>query len=465
MPKKGINETPLAEGYSMIGLLAQNVKKLKVVTIAFDETKSLYTIGGKNEQGKSSLIDSIAWLFSGNRELSAIPVRKGAKKAIIEAELKSLEQEFPNLRFKKIIPSSGGVPTLTVSSDDVKAYPSPQAIADDLLGPHRFLDPLAFARMDSKKQLEVTRGLVGLDFTELDKERERLYEERTHVNRDIKTWEEKIKGMEFFTDVPNEPVSIKDLMAELEEKEKENARILSMKVNAEDLHRKIERTDHAIDNALTDISIFKEKIERLQEDIQKHEQIVMDYKASKGKFEEELSKINEEIKANPMQGTASIKDRIESSEDINRKIRSNIAYNQVKSNFEEIRVRQFELNAKIDGIDEEKERLLSEAKFPVEGMSFDEQGVLWQGLPFSKDQISTEEMLRVSMAMGIALNPKLKVFLVRDSIYLDAEHMKVIEDTAKEAGWQVIMEMGGEEGVSLVIEDGMIKDMGESDVG
>lgn len=455
----------MADGYSMIGLLAQNVKKLKVVTIAFDETQSLYTIGGKNEQGKSSLIDSISWLFSGNRELSAMPVRKGAKKAIIEAELKSLEQEYPNLKFKKIIPSSGGVPTLTVSSDDVKAYPSPQAIADDLLGPHRFLDPLAFARMDSKKQLEVTRGLVGLDFSELDHERERLYEERTHVNRDMKTWEDKIREMDFFTEMPSETISVKALMAELKEVEQANAERKALEDKEVSVKKFMSEIDKMVEAEETNIRISQEKIARLQEEIAEQETRIIENKESKATAEIELAELIEQIKNTPIQDTARIQERIESSEDINRKIRCNVAFNQAKANFEQIRVRQFELNAKIDGIDEEKERLLSEAKFPVEGMSFDEQGVLWQGLPFSKDQISTEEMLRVSMAMGIALNPKLKVFLVRDSIYLDAEHLKIIEDTAKEAGWQVIMEMGGEEGVSLVIEDGMIKDAGESDAG
>jgi hypothetical protein len=113
----------------------------------------------------------------------------------------------------------------------------------------------------------------------------------------------------------------------------------------------------------------------------------------------------------------------------------------------------------IEQIDEWKKMKLAEAQFPVDGLSFDEQGVLYNGLPFQKGQVSTEEMLRVSMNMAMAMNPKLKVFLIPNSIYLDKEKQAIIASEAKKNNYQVIMERGGEgEDITLIIEEGMVKE-------
>lgn len=106
-------------------LIVENVKRVKVVEITPDPDGNLIVIGGRNEQGKTSVLDSIEMAFGGvNKKKTPRPVRSGAKKAEIVAEL-------DGLTVRRTITSSGGG-SLTVSDDSGKLG-SPQAILDSLL--------------------------------------------------------------------------------------------------------------------------------------------------------------------------------------------------------------------------------------------------------------------------------------------------------------------------------------------
>ena len=80
----------------------------------------------------------------------------------------------------------------------------------------------------------------------------------------------------------------------------------------------------------------------------------------------------------------------------------------------------------------------------------------FDGKPF--DQASSAEQLRVSVAMGIALNPTLRVLLVRDGSLLDKESFKMMAEMASEADAQVWIErVEDDDHVGIVIEDGAVK--------
>jgi hypothetical protein len=459
MPRKTKTDVPLGDSYNLIGLVAQNVKKIKVVHLEFNEEENFITIGGKNEQGKSSLIDAIAWLFTGNRGLSEVPVRKGAKKAVIEADIKCLEDEFPELHFKKVIPATGGVPTLTISSKDKKSYPSPQAIADALLGPHRFLDPLGFINLPRKEQLEATKSLVGLDFTDKDAERAKIYDDRTAVNRDLKTTESKLNELEYDKEAPGVPIVISDLMAELERRREVNKEKESKQHELWFMDQEIKKSATAVDTLKDQILTHRKRIEDIENEIasiniflsEKNDHL----KKQKAKRDAFAEKIKDLVTENDLE----VVEQIKQAQNINKKVESNIKYLNMQNSIKAMRKKQAEMTFAIEQIDEWKKMKLAEAQFPVDGLSFDEQGVLYNGLPFQKGQVSTEEMLRVSMNMAMAMNPKLKVFLIPNSIYLDKEKQAIIASEAKKNNYQVIMERGGEgEDITLIIEDGMVKE-------
>lgn len=117
------------------------------------------------------------------------------------------------------------------------------------------------------------------------------------------------------------------------------------------------------------------------------------------------------------------------------------------------------LTTKLETLDADKRGQLSAAKFPVDGLSIDlvnEGGVLFKGFPFS--QASSAEQLRVSVAMGMALNPTLRVMCIRDGSLLDEDSMQMLADMAEAGDYQFWIETVDTTGPStIVIEDGHVR--------
>ena len=74
----------------IVELQAENVKRLKAVEITPDGT--MQVIGGRNAQGKSSVLDAI-WLALGGGKASKetpLPIRDGEDKASVRLDLGDL---------------------------------------------------------------------------------------------------------------------------------------------------------------------------------------------------------------------------------------------------------------------------------------------------------------------------------------------------------------------------------------
>jgi len=164
-------------------LTAENIKRIKAVEITPDG--NLVVIGGRNAQGKTSVLDSITYALAGASSHPDKPIRNGEDKAKIVCELDDL------IVTRTFTPKGG---SLMVSNKEGAKYASPQAMLDELTGKLTF-DPLAFARMQPREQLETLKSLVGLDFAEMDAKRHQLYEERTLVNREGKKLANQIEGI------------------------------------------------------------------------------------------------------------------------------------------------------------------------------------------------------------------------------------------------------------------------------
>jgi hypothetical protein len=114
------------------------------------------------------------------------------------------------------------------------------------------------------------------------------------------------------------------------------------------------------------------------------------------------------------------------------------------------------LTREMDAIDTEKSAALAAAKMPVPGLGFDVDGVSFNGTPFV--QCSSAEQLRISMAMAMAMNPRVRVIRIKDGSLLDAESMTLVAELALEHDFQVWIERVADHGgVGIVIEDGRVE--------
>lgn len=394
----------------IISLETTNYKRAKHVEIIPDPNGNLVIVAGKNGQGKSSVLDSIAAALGGaNSKTTPKPIRDGEDRAEIVLETEDLTVT------RVFTPSSS---RLTLTSKDGAKYPKAQAKLDELVG-KLSMDPLAFTLLDDKKQLAQLLDLVELPFDPeaLEAERKQVFDERTAVNRRVKEFESALAQFgELPADLPTAEVSVAELLGEYRE-----AETLAR-------HQEYDRDDLAA--ATAKAQAMAAEIKRLQLQLEEHNK--------------DIETAEEAIRNHaPLPDLEAIQSKIDGAEETNRLVRKAQERGALAFQFEAAKGQATSLTTKLDQIAQTKADGLAAAKFPVDGLGFTEEGVTYQGQPFK--QASSAEQIRVSMAMAIALNPTLRVIRIQDGSLLDADSLALVEETAREHDMQVWMEVVGDD--------------------
>lgn len=408
----------------IVGLHAENVKRLRAVDITPDP--DVQVVGGRNAQGKTSVLDAI-WLALGGGKASKTitrPVRDGQDHATVVLDLGDLKVTRTW--------NTQGRSTLRVEAADGARYTSPQAILDRLVGAMS-LDPLAFTRLPARQQREALLDLVDLDvdLDALEAERAALYTERTEVGREGKA----LGDIVVDDTLPAEETSMQRLIADLHDAQEHNARI-------EQVRREYSATCDRFEAAAKRVEDLRHRLESLEADLAAARQ-------QKERADAALAASNAPI------DTGAIEARMRTVETENAKIRANNAARDRAAEAEALRSQYQDLTSRITAIDNRKARALASARFPVDGLGFDDAGVTYRGVPFS--QASGAEQIRVSVAMAMALNPRLRVLRIMDGSLLDAEAMDAIRTQVADADFQLWIErVGDADDGAVVIEDGQV---------
>jgi DNA repair exonuclease SbcCD ATPase subunit len=400
------------ETYRIINLKAKNFLKLKAVDITPGNNNAIY-ITGKNGAGKSSVLKSI-WSVFANKEISRdhpSPIREGE-------ETGSVRVDLGDLSVTRTWTAEGSY--LKVEGNNGAVYKSPQAILDKLKTNLSF-DPLAFTRMDRKEQRATLIRLIGIDTEQLDKEREGFFNSRTNHNRKVNELTAELTAYQGIpVDIPDTMISAADLIKEIREAETNN----------------------------TKISDLKKKSDACTEYIIQMKKQLSEAEAAKVTYLHDLSLLSQI-------DVSELEIKLLSIEEINKQVTKKQKADEIMTKLREASKKSDAMTEKIEDIDQRKKGLLKTAAFPIKGLSFDTDGVLLNGLPLS--QASTSEQIRVSLSMGMALRPGLRVMLIQDGSLLDAESRAIVEKMAKDYEMQVWIETVDEEGTAaILIEDGEI---------
>lgn len=413
----GVAATPIAPSHpvtqdhplTIVKLTASNVKRLRAVTIAPDG--NMVVLSGRNGQGKTTVLDCIEYAIGGKDAICAEPVRRGEDSAEIVCDLGDL---VVRRRFV-----AGGGTAVEVTDRNGLRFPSPQKVLDELYGRLSF-DPLAFARQAPKDQLETLRGLLGLDFSEDDRRHDALFSERTAVNRELKAAQARLQAMPELPNTPAAPISASDLVAEIQRAQSRNAEAM----------RKRDR-----------LSAIESRAKALQAEL---DGLGEEWKRLSA---EDLTTID----------TAPMTQRLGEVEQINNRVRQNTQRAEVAREVDAKKSRSDELTRQIDAVKAGKAERIAAAKVPVGGLGFGESGVTLNGLPL--EQASAAEQLRVSVAIGLAMNPRLRVLLIRDASLLDHDSMRLVAEMARDAGGQLWLErVETDDATTVVIEDGQAQE-------
>jgi len=426
----------------IVALKAENVKGLKAIEIRPDE--NLQVISGKNGAGKSSVMDSI-WMALGGREAldkTERPVRNGADEAIIEIDLGEMRAIR---RFK-----ADGKTTIEVRSKAGVKLNSPQKLLDALIGKLSF-DPFSFSNLRPQEQKKTLLDIIGVDPTPYEERKEKVFQERTLVNREVEILKGQLAGlMEYRADGEIEPeISAADIVKKLRE--------------AQEIKRQNDEKRREVHNLRRQFDDVNKEVYRLEEMLADIQQKLDEAKKDREEILQKGKALTAEVDELIDPDFSLIQDDMENVEELNAEIRKKNEYRKVDQNLKAKEKESADLTAAIAGIEKEKAEALAGVKFPIDGLGFSAEGVTYQKpghdpVPFG--DVNEGDRLKVSVAIAMALNPKLRIIRIKEGSLLDKTNMEVIREMAKENDYQVWVEMVADDpegAVGIYIEEGEVK--------
>ncbi|MCQ8265149.1 AAA family ATPase [Streptococcus suis] len=399
----------------------ENVKRIKAVKIEPSAT-GLTIVGGNNNQGKTSVLDAIAWALGGNKYKPSQAQREGS-------------QVPPTL---KIVMSNGLIVERKGKNASLKVIdPNGQKGGQKLLD--SFVEELAINLpkfMDStpNEKAETLLQIIGVgnQLAELELKEKELYNNRHAIGVIADQKEKFAKEQEFYPEAPKELVSIAELIQQQQAilaKNGENAR----------KRQNVDTIQLQYDNA-------EDKVSRLQAELAKAIDERDQHKKDLAIAKTDALDLHDE-------STAEIEANIQQINDINRKVRANLDKDKAEEDAKEIRQQYNALSVEIEDVRKQKRDLLTNADLPLEGLSVDDGELLYLGQRW--DNMSGSQQLQVATAIVRKLKPECGFVLIDKLEQMDQVTLQEFGEWLKREGLQAIatrVSTGDE--CSIIIEDG-----------
>ena len=409
----------------------ENVKKIKAVQLVPSKS-GLTIIGGKNRQGKTSVLDSIAWALGGDRFKPSQPHREGSV-------------NDPHL---KITLDNGIVVERSGKNGALKVLdPSGNRAGQQLL--NGFVEAFAldlprFMNGSSKDKADTLLKIIGVGdrLYELDREEKRLYDLRRFTGQLADQKRKYANELPEFPDAPAEPVSASELIARQQEillRNAENQR------KRDELNR-LTMKKHSLCDSLNALD------ERIAEMQKKRAEMLDEYNKTAADEETAL-----DVAAGLVdEPTAEIEADINRIDEINRKVRSNAEKARAAAEAGELSEKYTALTSDIEAVRQARTDLLNGADLPLPGLSVEDGELLYMGHRW--DGMSGAEQLIVSASIVRRLNPECGFVLLDKLEQLDLDTLNRFGEWLEKEGLQAIatrVSTGDE--CSIIIEDGIVQ--------
>jgi len=410
---------------TITALEAENVKRIKAVALTPAPT-GLTLVGGNNNQGKTSVLDALAWALGGDRFRPNAAQRDGA---VAPAHLKV------TLSNGVIVERKGKNSTLTVTD------PTGRRSGQQLL--NAFIEPLAldlprFMEASDKEKADILLRIIGIG-TELhvrDLEIKSLYDKRTFTGQLAQQKKHFAEELIYYPEAPEEPVSASDLIHQQQEilaRNGENQRKRNQLVQLTDL---LERQKKVVADLEFQLSTEKQRLTTMQADV----------KIAQTSAENLQDKSTAELEAS-----------IRSIEETNQKVRANLEKARAEDEAAQYASDYDKLTEAITQKRADRMALLNGADLPLPELSVEDGALTYKGKHWR--DMSGSDQLRVAAAIVRRLNPDCG-FVLLDKLeqmdmttltefgrWLEAEHLQAIATRVS---------TGSE--CQIIIEDGMVKD-------
>ena len=319
---------------------------------------------------------------------------------------------------------------LEVFALDGAKYSKPAEIVAELTGGLIF-DPVAFLNLDEKRQRDALLEKVDLpfDIDEVAREKAGAEQRRLEAGRDVRRLQGALASMPNPLDAPAEEVSGAAVLAEIEA--------------AQDLQRHRERVMSELDDAAEDVASLTARIAKLTEELE-------EASAQVKTLTEARDALPAPVDIEPL------REKLAAVDETNAAVRARREYAKVADECAAAETAQAAANRELEAIEKRKREGLAAATFPVDGLSVDENGVTFDGVPFT--QVNSAMRRRVAFAIATAGDPKLRLVIIKDGDLLDADSLAAIRELADERGYTVLVERDRDESrqIGFTIEDGAL---------
>lgn len=405
----------------IVSLEAQNVKRLKAVELT-PAQDGLSIIGGNNGQGKTSVLDAIAWALGGEKFAPSKPKREGS---VTDPVIRvTLSNGF-------VVERSGKNGTLKIK--DPTGKKSGQKILDEFIEKLALNLP-AFMAMNDKDKAKVLLQIIGVgdELYRLDSEQSRLYNRRTEIGRIADQKEKFAKEMPVYPDAPKEPVSASDLIAKQQD-------ILARNGQRQQWQHEMKSIDIAVQQVTAEMMRTAQQLEDLKTKLS----ALQEKQAAAAKSPEELE----------MESTAELEEQLRSIETINAKVRANLDREKADMDAEGYRKQYNTLTDEIEALRAQRMALLNGAEMPLEGLSVEDGVLTYHGQAW--DNMSGAEQLRCAAAIVRKLNPDCGFVLMDKLEQMDMQTLTDFGAWLEQEGLQVLAtRVGTGEECAVIIEDG-----------
>ena len=409
----------------------ENVKRIKAVKIE-PTANGLTIVGGNNNQGKTSVLDSIAWALGGDKFRPSQAQREGS---VVPPTL-------------HLVLSNGLVVERKGKNSSLKVTdPSGQKGGQQLL--NEFVEQLAldlpkFMESSGKEKAQVLLKIIGVgdQLDVLDRKEKELYNNRLAIGQIADQKEKYAKEQPYYPEAPKELISPSELIKQQQE-------ILAR--NGEN-QRKRDRLNEITMNkhrVFDDIGRLDEQIATLQK---QKEQLMEEYNQAV-RDEETAMKTVLELQD---ESTAELEASLANIEEINRKVRANMDKDKAEDDALDYRRQYQELTEQINETRKSKTDLLQSACLPLPELSVKDGELVYKGQQW--DNMSGSDRLKVSTAIVRKLNPKCGFVLLDKLEQMDRETLNEFGQWLEQEGLQAIatrVSTGDE--CSIIIEDGYVK--------
>ena len=394
----------------------ENVKRVKAVKIE-PTANGLTVIGGKNNQGKTSVLDSIAWALGGDKYRPSDAQRNNS---VIP----------PNLH---IVMSNGLVVERKGKNSDLKVIdPDGQKGGQQLL--NEFVEQLAldlpkFMQSTSKEKANILLQIIGVgnQLAEFEMKETELYNQRRAIGQIADQKKKFAKEQPYYPDAPKEPISAselikqqQDILARNGENERKRQNLLYFEAQATDIQKRIDEMLEKQKSILADLEIARKSALDLHDE-----------------------------------STAELEENISNIETINVKVRANLDKDKAEEDSQNYENQYNTLTTQIDEVRKSKTDLLINADLPLPELSVVDGELTYKG--FKWDNMSGSDQLKVSTAIVRKLNPKCGFVLLDKLEQMDLDTLQEFGQWLEQEGLQAIatrVSTGDE--CSIIIEDGYV---------